>query len=222
MVIQMKHGLAAFALVSFLGAAAGVEAAPVMYNFSSGTATLSLTYIGGSLLAPGSTVPLSGTQVTLDTAASQITSFQFVDAGPSSVTGAGLLTGTIITLTNLNIVPGPAYSTLSFTGTNPYNYTVSPVAVSGTYALSGAITQAPTAFSSLNPTLSGQITTGGVTTLSLSGITLGVFTLPPALGSQSATLKADILFSGVVPVPAAVWLFGSGLGLMGVMRRRVA
>ena len=27
---------------------------------------------------------------------------------------------------------------------------------------------------------------------------------------------------GVVPVPAAVWLFGSALGLMGVMRRKIS
>jgi hypothetical protein len=30
------------------------------------------------------------------------------------------------------------------------------------------------------------------------------------------------LFTPVVPVPAAVWLFGSALGLMGVMRRKLA
>ena len=87
---------------------------------------------------------------------------------------------------------------------------------------SGAINVAATPFASVNPTLAGAITLGGVTNLTLNGITLGAFLLPPQLGGQTATLKADIIFNGVVPVPAAVWLFGSGLGLLGAMRRRPA
>ncbi len=212
----------AVAVVGLLGAASGVVAAPITYNFTSGSATLSLTYIGGSLLAPGSSVPLTGTQVTFDATASQVNSFQFNAAGPSSVNGAGLLAGTTLTITNLNIVPGGGYSTLLVTGANPYNYVVGPVAVSGTYALSGNINVAATPFASVNPTLAGAITLGGVTNLTLNGITLGAFALPPQLGGQTATLKADIIFNGVVPVPAAVWLFGSGLGLLGAMRRRPA
>jgi hypothetical protein len=213
------------AVVSLFGLTSAVQAAPVTYSFTSGSATLSLTapFIG-SLLAPNS-IGLTGTQVTFDSTALTVNSFQFVDAGPSNINGAGVLAGTTLTITNLNIIPGAGYSSTAV-GANPYNYLVGPVAVSGTYALSGAIVQGPTAFSSINPSLAGQITLGGVTSLSLSGITLGTFTLPAALGpplaGQSATLKADILFTGVVPVPAAVWLFGSGIGLLGVMRRRVA
>ena len=209
------------AVVSLFGLAGAIQAAPVTYNFTSGTATLTLTSSLGSLLAPNSIV-LDGTQVTFDSTALTVNSFQLVDAGPSPISGQGVLAGTTLTITNLNIIPGGGYSTLSASGTNPYNYLVGPVAVSGTYALSGAINQAATPFSSVNPSLAGQITLGGVTNLSLNGITLGTFTLPAQLGGGSATLKADVLFNGVVPVPAAVWLFGSGLGLLGVMRRRVA
>jgi hypothetical protein len=213
----------AVAMVTLLGIAAGVEAAPIQYTFTSGSATLSLTGPGNvSLLAPASSIPLTGTQVTVDTAASQVNSFQFDAAGPSNVNGANLLAGSVVTITNLTVTPGGGYNTLSLTGSNPYNYLVGPVAVSGTYAISGAINVAATPFSSSNPTLAGAFTLGGVTTLSLNGITLGTFALPPQLGGQNATLKADILFTGVVPVPAAVWLFGSGLGLLGVMRRRLA
>jgi hypothetical protein len=220
---QIRHKLTlAGTLVSLFGLASAVQAAPVTYNFTSGSAVLSLTApIVGSLLAPNS-IGLDGTQVTFDATALQVNSFQFVDAGPSNINGAGALAGTTLTITNLNIIPGPGYLTLAASGTNPYNYLVGPIAVSGTYALSGAINQGPTAFSSINPSLAGQITLGGVTNLSLNGITLGAFTLPSQLGGGTATLKADVLFSGVVPVPAAVWLFGSGLGLLGVMRRRLA
>jgi hypothetical protein len=211
-------------LVSLLAIGAGAQAAPVTYNFTSGSAALSLTAPGNiQLLQSGSSVPLTGTQVTFDTSPVQVTSFLFNAAGPSLLNGAGPLLGTTMTVTNLIITPGPGYTTFAGSGTNPYNYTVGPVSVSGTYSLSGAVNQAATPFSSLNPTLSGQVVLAGAnTTLSLNGITLGTFTLPPALGGGSATLKADVLFTGVVPVPAAVWLFGSALGLMGVMRRRAA
>ena len=40
-------------------------------------------------------------------------------------------------------------------------------------------------------------------------------------GSEEVDLKGD-LSAFVVPVPAAVWLFGSGLGLLGWMRRKPA
>jgi hypothetical protein len=224
---QIRHTMTlAGAVVSLFGLASAVQAAPVTYNFTSGTASLSLTApLVGSLLAPNS-IGLDGTQVTFDSTALTVPNFQFVDAGPSGITGAGVLAGTTLTLTNLNIIPGVGYgSSAVFVGPQ-YNYLVTNVAVSGTYTLSGLINQGPTAFSSLNPSLVGQINLGGVTSLALSGITLGSFTIPasigPPFGGQVGTLKADILFTGVVPVPAAVWLFGSGLGLLGVMRRRMA
>ncbi len=223
--MQIRNTLTrAGAVVSLLGLASAVQAAPVVYSFTNGIATLSLTAGASSLLAPASTVALDGTQVTFDSTASQVNSFQFVDTGPSNLVGAGPLSLTTLTLTNLNIVPGPGYVTNSVTGgPTTYNYNVGPVTVTGTYALSGVINQGPTAFSGTNPFLLGQIIlSGAATNLKLNGITLGIFTLPSALGGGQATLKADVIFNGVVPVPAAVWLFGSGLGLLGVLRRRLA
>ncbi|MDH5255672.1 MAG: hypothetical protein OEW72_07130 [Gammaproteobacteria bacterium] len=214
----------ACALVSLLVMATGAQAAPVTYNFTGGSATLGLLGPGNiSLLQPNSVVPLTGTQVTFDTSPVQVTSFLFNAAGPSVVSGANLLAGTAVTVTNLIVAPAAGYSTLVGSGTNPYNYTVGPVTVSGTIALAGAVNLPATPFLTTNPTLTGQVTLSGAnTSLLLNGITLGTFVLPPTLGGGTATLTANVLFQGVVPVPAAVWLFGSALGLMGAMRRRAA
>ncbi len=40
--------------------------------------------------------------------------------------------------------------------------------------------------------------------------------------NASAALSCTAIGAAVVPVPAAVWLFGSCLGLMGAMRRKIA
>ena len=64
-------------------------------------------------------------------------------------------------------------------------------------------------------------------TLALAGIVRGSSTLDL---SRTLTIRASgvgftsesgVFLTQVVPIPAAVWLFGSALGLMGVMRRKV-
>lgn len=58
----------------------------------------------------------------------------------------------------------------------------------------------------------------GVTGRTLAGTTLTA-QAPGYTGFQSGTFQ--LVYSTVVPVPAAVWLFGSALGLMGFARRRM-
>jgi hypothetical protein len=66
----------------------------------------------------------------------------------------------------------------------------------------------------------------GTDTLYLYGVqftsaTIGLRSFTPFKDGLSAKLNLDTAGSiQIVPVPAAVWLFGSALGLMGVMRRR--
>jgi hypothetical protein len=75
-------------------------------------------------------------------------------------------------------------------------------------------------------TVSGSITLSGVglfnpadlATLELvSGLN---FTSPSDGNDDWARLEASA--QSVIPLPAAVWLFGSALGVMGVMRRKIS
>jgi hypothetical protein len=223
--IVKKTRTAAMILCALLGVAAEVDASPVTYDFTSGYVTLSAMVAGTDLLPQGQQIPLTGTQVTFDAAALQLSSFQFADAGPTTVALQGPLAGISLTVSGLNVVPDAAYSTLSASGSDPYNFTVGQIDASGSYSLSGLVTRGSTAFSGTNPALSGQITTvssSGTDTLDLTGITLGAFTV----SGQTVTLKGDIVFNGAtpVPVPAADWLFGSGLAFLGIAltsRRRI-
>jgi hypothetical protein len=209
------------AILLVVGAASSAQAAPLVYNFTSGTARVTATY--GALTIASSTIVLNGTQVTFDTSPASLTSFQFT-APTTVIPLLSILSGTSLTLSGLSVVPGAGYSNLSVTGPfappTTYNYTVGPVAATGTAAFTGAITAGPSAFSQTNAALSGQIRLGGGGELALNGITLGVMTLPAAgiFPGGNVTLKADVIFNGIVPEPGTAMLMG--LGIAGLAARR--
>jgi len=187
------------------------QAVPVTYFFTGGSANVTATF-GGSTIGLA-TIPLTGTQVTFDTAPASVVSFSFDAAGPNAIPLTGILTGTSITLSNVQIAPGVPYINFSVTGgPSVFDYTVGMVDVSGTASLSGLINTPAAPFSFSNPSLSGQISLGNGT-LSLTGITLGVLNLPAAgpFSGGAVTIKADLVFTGIVPEPGTAALFGTGL-----------
>lgn len=66
-------------------------------------------------------------------------------------------------------------------------------------------------------------TPAGATLDNAAGVNGAAISTPSAVGVNGAFAAAGEIGSpGVVPVPAAVWLLGSGLGFLGAFRRRKA
>jgi hypothetical protein len=84
--------------------------------------------------------------------------------------------------------------------------------VSGT----GLAVFGPSTINNTNPALSGQITIAGDGTLTLTGITLGVFS---ADQFGDVTIKADVSFTGA-PEPTTLVLLGGGLLVLGAAAHR--
>ncbi len=222
----MRGFIRAVAVATTLFGAGASSATPVLYSFTSGSVTLTATVAGFGTIAVG-TIPLTGTQVTFDTGPpAKLDSFLFT-AGPAGpLPLAGIFSGVSVTLASLSIAPGGSY-TSSATGPSPfpgtYNYTASDVDVTGVASLSGLVVTGPTAFGTSNPFLAGQVVIGGAGTLALNGITLGTLSIPaiPAIffPGATATLKADVLFTGIVPEPGTCLLLAAGLAGLAASRR---
>jgi hypothetical protein len=218
-------------VVCLSGVSVVANSAAIVYDLAGGEVTLSATNgnNGNSLLAAGSSVPLTApSQLTFDSAALTVPSFEFTDQGTADLALQGALAGDTLEITDLTAVPDSVNYSSSATGTGPFNFTLGALDVTGTFEVVTAankIVAGPTAFSHDDPTLTGQITLSGntMTNLTLNGVTLAAVTI----SGTPVTIAGDVEFSGVapVPVPAAIWLLGSGLmGLSGsaLVRRRRA
>jgi hypothetical protein len=213
----MSLAVAALSLVGLVGAA---RASEVIYDeIAGGTVTLTATDITNTNITIGLSNNVftletgSASSVGFDALATTLDSFIFTTAPQTvTVTSPSIVAGTTIAFGALSL-QNSGTSTVTNVGGGNYEITSAAATASGSYSVNGgtpvSTTGAPTTG------LSGTIGISGTPdTLGLDGITLGNI----IVDGQTISLKADIAFDGVavVPLPATVWLFISGLGLMGV------
>ncbi len=137
----------------------------------------------------------------------QTVDFSLTLTAPANFGAVSLLAGSTFSASGVSVISLPYGGGILVAQTGAATGLASPLLVSGPF---GVLATSPT-ISALTCTIGTGSDQCGVS-LGASGLQLSG---PGGPYDTFATFNVN-----VVPVPAAVWLFGSALGLMGVMRRR--
>ena len=209
----------AFSFIAYLAVAAfstNASAAPVVIDFATGSFGSVGTIEDGGATITGTGITIGLLDVVGSTADSQYNAdaeLNFTATGGATVNG--ITTGTTGTIEIVGFISGLVGSSTNpvtlLSGTfNSWSFQNNGIA--SVFSGSGLDDKDPDLLKALGVPLDTQF--------EFFGFTLGYdLTSDGVLIADS--ISTDIINTSVVPVPAAVWLFGSGLiGLVGVARRR--
>lgn len=223
---MLRRGCLAACVAALLGIATSASAAPILYQYTSGQATITVS-AGSSTLAI-QTLNLNGIFAKFDESTLTLTDFNF-QTTPNQWLVLNTMYGGFdqVWINSANVVPGVGYATLSSSvlpGVGHYQVSVAPVVVNGVYTAKNSITSAtlgPAAISYTNVTpLNANIDiTGG--TFTLQGVTLGIVPVPGE--ALPVIVTANLTFQGAEPVPApeaqSFALAALALGMLALARR---
>jgi hypothetical protein len=221
-------GKAAVCLLLAVLIAGPALAGPLTYNFTSGQLTVTATSDPGGVIILNSTLlPLDGVFVEFDAGTIDLTDLLLTIPSSGNITLDTPYGGyDQFVIESASISPGVGYATLlgQDNGGGNYSFLAGPLDTDGVYSATDStlvnppITNVPVPFTDTS-LISGSINIDtGI--LTLTGITLAE--LPGALFGETddMSIKADIVFVGLVPEPSTAVLFGLGLVGLASSRRR--
>ena len=205
---MLRRGCAAALVAALLGIALPAAAAPVLYQYTSGQATITVS-AGASTLAI-QTLTLNGIFAKFDESTIQLTDFNF-QTTPNQWLVLNTFYGGFdqVWINSANVVPGVGYVATpgsALPGVGHYQVSVAPVVVNGVYTAKNSITSAtlgpaPISYTNATPLNANIDILAG--TFTLQGVTLGIVPVPGE--TNPVIVTANLTFEGAtqVPVPEA-------------------
>jgi hypothetical protein len=224
---MLQRGWLAAFVAALLGIATSASAAPILYQYTSGQATITAT-AGSSTLAI-KTLDLNGIFAEFDESTITLTNFNFQTA-PNQWLVLSTFYGGFdqVWINSANVVPGAGYGPFApgttLPGVGHYQVSVMPVVVNGVYTAKNSITSAtlgpaPISYTNVTPLNANIDISAG--TFTLQGVTLGIVPVPGE--ALPVVVTANLTFHGAhqVPVPEAqsFALAALALGMLALARR---